>query len=99
MNGLVLSTDKTHVYFSGGKLSITAASGNYSTEVAISGENTIYFGFDLRYMIDALRQFQGEKQIKLKVNSPVAPIVLEAEGRGDFALVLPVQIKASAKVA
>ena len=99
LKGLMLSTDKTHVYFSGGKLSITAASGNYSTEVAISGENTIYFGFDLRYMIDALRQFQGEKQIKLKVNSPVAPIVLEAEGRGDFALVLPVQIKASAKVA
>ena len=99
LKGLMLSTDKTHVYFSGGKLSITAASGNYSTEVAISGENTIYFGFDLRYMIDALRQFQGEKQIKMKVNSPVAPIVLEAEGRSDFAMVLPVRIKAVTKAA
>ena len=47
-------------------------------------------------MIDALRQFRGEDQVKVKVNSPMAPIVLEAEGRGDFALVLTVRFKAAA---
>ena len=47
-------------------------------------------------MIDALRQFRGEPQVKLKVINPVAPIILEAEGRSDFAMVLPVRMKQAA---
>lgn len=91
---LVCNTDKVNVRFSGGNLLLTAASGNYSTKIQVEGQSGIAFGFDLHYMIDALRQFQEEDWVKLKVNSPVAPIVLEAEGRSDFALVLPVRIKA-----
>jgi len=90
---LLHSTDKAHIFFSSGRLSLAAASGNYSTQVQIDGENTIGFGFELGYMVDALRQFRGESQVKMKVISPVAPIVLEAEGRGDFAMVLPVRMK------
>ena len=44
-------------------------------------------------MVDALRQFRGESQIKMKIISPVAPVVLEAEGRSDFAIVLPIRMK------
>ena len=73
-----------------------AAGGHYSTQVRIDGTSKIDFGFDLRYMIDALRQFRGEPQVKLKVINPVAPIILEAEGRSDFAMVLPVRMKQAA---
>jgi len=93
---LVRNTNKAHVYFSNGRLSMTAASGNYSTQVQIDGESTIGFGFELDYMIDALRQFRGEPFVKMKVTSSVAPVVLEAEGRSDFAMVLPVRIKEAA---
>lgn len=90
---LLLKTDKTHIYFSNGRLSMAAASGNYSTQVQIDGESSIGFGFELSYMIDALRQFRGEPFVKMKVTSSAAPVVLEAEGRGDFAMVLPVQMR------
>ena len=93
---LVRSTDKANIRFSGGRLYLPAASGNYSTQIQIDGTSNIDFGFDLRYMIDALRQFRGEARVKMKVISPMAPIVLEAEGRGDSAMVLPVRISAAA---
>lgn len=93
---LLRSTDKARIYFSDGKLLLTAASGNYSTQVQVDGENTIGFGFELDYMADALRQFQEEPYVKMKVNSSVAPIVLEAEDRSDFAMVLPVRVKQTA---
>ena len=93
---LVRNTNTAAVHFSGGKLLMTTAGGNYSTQVQIEGQSSFDFGFDLRYMIDALRQFRGEDHLKVKVNSPVAPIVLEAEDRGDFAMVLPVQMRAAA---
>lgn len=93
---LLRNTDKAHIYFSDGRLRLTAASGNYSTQVQIDGENSIGFGFELSYMIDALRQFRGEPQVKMKVTNPVAPIVLEAEGRSDFAMVLPLRMRQAA---
>ena len=93
---LAYTPGKAHVYFSRGKLFLTAADGNYSTQVQTNGESSIGFGFELGYMVDALRQFRGEPQVKMKLNNPVAPIVLEAEGRGDFALVLPVRMKEAA---
>ena len=96
---LVRSTDKVPVCFSSGNLLLKTASGNYSAKILVEGQSNVIFGFDLRYMIDALRQFQKEDWVKLKVSSPVAPIVLEDEGRSDFAMVLPVRIKESAKAA
>ncbi len=96
---LVRSTDKAHIRFSGGRLHLPAASGNYSTQIQVDGTSSIDFGFDLRYMVDALRQFRGEPQVKMKVISPVAPIVLEAEGRGDSAMVLPLRVSAATKAA
>lgn len=93
---LLRSTEKPYIYFSGGMLSMAAASGSYSTEVQIDGASSIRFGFNLSYMIDALRQFRGEPAVKMKVSSSAAPIVLEAEGRGDFAMVLPVQSRRAA---
>ncbi len=90
---------KPYVYFSSGKLSMLVAGENYSTAVSIDGESKINFGFELQYMIDALRQFGTEQRIKVKVISPVAPIILEADNRGDHAMVLPVRISEAVKAA
>lgn len=90
---LAYTPGKAHVYFSRGKLFLTAADGNYSTQVQTNGESSIGFGFELGYMVDALWQFRGESQVKMKLNNPVAPIVLEAEGRSDFAMVLPLRMR------
>jgi DNA polymerase III sliding clamp (beta) subunit (PCNA family) len=87
------NTDKAYIYFSGDRLSLTAVSGNYSTQVEIDGTHNIGFGFELCYMVDALRQFREMSYVKMKVNSSVAPIILEAEGRSDYAMVLPVRIR------
>ena len=47
-------------------------------------------------MTDAMRQFRGEPAVKMKVINHKAPIVLEAEGRSDFAMVLPARMKLAA---
>lgn len=93
---LAHNAGNVNVLFSNGRLSMMAAGGRYSTQVQIDGTSKIDFGFELRYMIDAFRQFQGESQVKMKVINPVAPIVLETEGRSDFAMVLPVRMKQAA---
>lgn len=93
------ATGKPYVAFSGGRLSMLVAGENYSTAVSIDGESKIDFGFDLYYMIDALRQFGTEYQVKVKVISPVAPIILEADNRGDHAMVLPVRVREVTKAA
>ena len=93
---LVREPSKASVRFSEGRLFMTCAGGDYSTQVQIDRESKIDFAFALLYMIDALRQFQNEDWVKMKVNSSVAPIILEAEGRSDFAMVLPVRMKQAA---
>ena len=43
--------------------------------------------------MDALKQFKGEPRVRIKLSSPISPVILEAEGRGDRALLLPVRMK------
>lgn len=93
---LAHNAGNVNVCFSNGRLSMSEGGGNYSTQIQIDRETWTDFGFELRYMVDALRQFRGEPAVKMKVISPVAPIVLEAEGRGDCAMVLPVRMKQAA---
>jgi len=89
-------TGKNYVLFSGGRLSMTVYGESYASEIQLEGTSQIPFGFDLRHMTDALRQFKKESRVRMKAVSPVAPIVLEAENRGDRALILPVRMKAAA---
>ena len=44
-------------------------------------------------MLDALKQFRKEPEVRLKLSGIYTPIVIEAEGRSDFALVLPVRLR------
>ena len=45
------------------------------------------------HMLDALKQFKGEAEVCIHLSSPYAPIVIDAAGRSDFALVVPVRLK------
>ncbi len=59
----------------------------------MEGRGDIVLGFDLSYMLDAVRQFNGTEQITIKLGGRYAPMVIEAEGRSDYAMVLPVRMK------
>lgn len=83
---------KSAVRFCGGRMELQDCAGRCSTEVWIEGINEIMFAFDLRFMRDALKQFSDEKCVKVKISGCNTPIIIEAEDRGDFALVLPVRL-------
>ena len=59
----------------------------------MDGRSEMEIGLNLHHMTDALRQFKGESQVRMKLTTSISPILLEAEGRNDYALVLPVQLK------
>ena len=82
-----------YVRFAGEKLSMNAPSGHLATHVSMSGRGDMVVGFDLRYMLDALKQFRKETEVRIKLSGIYTPIVIEAEGRSDFALVLPVRLR------
>lgn len=86
-------TNKPYVRFSGESLSMSAPNGKFRTSIPVSGRGDLTLGFDLRYMLDALKQFKDEPEVTVKLSGVFSPIVIEAENRGDFALVLPVRIK------
>lgn len=92
---LLPAGQKPYVRFCGGRLLTQANGCRYQTRVRLDGRSEIEIGFNLHHMADALRQFKGEPRVRMKLTSPVSPILLEAEGRSDCAMVLPVRLKAS----
>ena len=46
-----------------------------------------------RHVLDALKQFRKEPEVQIKLSGIYTPIVIEAEERSDFALVLPVRLR------
>ena len=87
------------VRFSGGELLASSQGERYATRVQTDGDANVTFGFDLSYMADALKQFEKEPSVRMKLNSPHGPLVIEADGRNDFALVMLARIKDSAAAA
>lgn len=83
---------RPYVRFRSGELVMPVSSGTYRAAVQCVGESHIIFAFDLKRMIDALRQFKDAPSVQIKVNNPVAPFTIEAEGRSDLALVCPVRL-------
>lgn len=82
------------VRFSGGALLAESMGERYATKISATGCEGVEFGFNLDYMTDALEQFKKEPSVNMKVSAgSLGPIIIEAEGRGDRALVLPVQLK------
>lgn len=82
-----------YVRFAGQELSMNVPSGRFTTRVSMVGRGDLAIGFNLRYMLDALKQFRKEPMVRIKLSGPYTPIVIDAEGRSDFALVLPVRLR------
>ena len=82
-----------YVRFAGEELSVNLPAGYFATNVSLSGRGELTIGFDLHYMLEALKQFRKEPEVRLKLSGRYSPIMIEAEGRSDFALVLPVRLR------
>lgn len=94
LKDLIPAGRQPYVRFCGGRLLAQADECRYQTRVRLEGKSEIEIGFNLHHMADALRQFKGEPRVRVKFRTPVSPILLEADGRSDCALVLPVRLKA-----
>lgn len=89
------SKRKFGVCFCGGRMVLKDCADRCSTEVRIEGISETTFAFDLRFMRDALKQFSDEERVKVKISGRNIPILIEAEGRSDFALVCPLRLEST----
>ncbi len=96
MKGFIQGKRTGTVRFCGGRMDLTDTPTRCCTEVEVVGRRELTVGFSLRYMEDAMRQFKGEPLVKMKLSSSSGPIIIEAENRNDYALVLPVRLGCSA---
>ena len=88
------------VRFSGGRLLAESLGERYATKVSADGCGGVEFGFSLDSMTDAMEQFKKEPSVTVKVSTgSLGPIIIEAEGRHDYALVMPVNLKKTALAA
>ena len=85
---------KSHhaVRFSSGELFAESKGERYATRVQTDGDANITFGFTLDYMAEALKQFEKAPVVHMKLVNPVGPLVIEAKGRKDHALLMLVRI-------
>ena len=90
---LIPAGQKPYACFCGGRLLAQADECRYQTRGQLEGKSRMEIGFNLHHMADALRQFKGEPRVRMKFRTPASPILLEADGRSDCALVLPVRLK------
>lgn len=83
---------KLYFRFGNGRLASYVDGCRYQTKIWLDGESRIEIGFNLQHMADALRQFKGETRVRMKLIAPSSPVLLEAEGRSDCAMVLPARL-------
>ena len=89
--------DKPYVRFENGLLTLRAKDCLYKAAVSISAESSIIFGFDARFMLDALTQFEKQELVTMRLTSPLGAILLVAGNSS--AIVLPVRLKEEQKAA
>lgn len=93
LKSLLYSKEKSFVRFCGGELSLDSISRKGQTNVPFEGMSAIEFGFDLNFMTEALKRFESEPKVEIKVSGPLSPLIVGAEGRNDHALVMPVRLR------
>lgn len=81
----------TPIRFSDGVLTVSTSNGEHQTAIGLSAPAGMEYGFDWRYMLDALGQFKGAETVTVKVSAPLSPIAL-TDGGADVALVMPVNL-------
>lgn len=88
------------VRFSGGALLAESMGERYATKISAIGCEDVEFGFSLDYMTDAMEQFKKEPSVNMKVSAgSLGPIIIEAEGRSDRALVMPARLGEASRAA
>ena len=90
-------TDKPYVRFENGLLNLRAKDCLYKAAVSISAESSIIFGFDARFMLDALTQFEKQDMVTMQLTGSLGAISLVAGSSS--AIVLPVRLKEEQKAA
>lgn len=83
---------KPYVYLRGNELLMQVHDRKYSTAIKINRTGDTTVGFHLHYLHDALSQFKSEKRVMVKISGVHTPVVIEAEGRSDCAMVLPLRV-------
>ena len=84
-------TDKPYVRFENGLLTLRVKDCLYKAAVSISAESSIIFGFDARFMLDALTQFEKQDMVTMRLTSSLGAISLVAGSSS--AIVLPVRLR------
>lgn len=90
-------TGKPYIRFHNGVLTLRTKDCLYKAAVSISTESSIVFGFDARFMLDALTQFEKQDMVTMRLTSPLGAILLVAGNSS--AIVLPVRLKEEQKAA
>lgn len=89
--------DKPYVRFDNGVLTLQTKDCHYKAAVPISAESDTIFGFDARFMLDALTQFEKQDMVTMRLTGPLGAILLIAGNSS--AIVLPVRLKEEQKAA
>ena len=84
-------TGKPYIRFHNGVLTLRTKDCLYKAAVPISPESHIFFGVDIRYMLDALTQFEKQELVTMRLINPLGAISLVAGSSS--AIVLPVRLK------
>ena len=96
LSDVIPTTNKPYVYLRGTELFMSVNSKRFSTSVDIHRTSDMTVGLNLHYLTDALKQFAAEKRVTVKISGVYSPVVIEAKGRSDRALILPVRVSADA---
>lgn len=83
--------DKPYVRFHNGTVSLHVNGCLYKAAVPISMESSIIFGFDARFMLDALTQFEKQDMVTMRLTGSLGAISLAAGSSS--AIVLPVRLR------
>lgn len=91
LKDIIPKTRTPYVYLRRNELLMPVNGKIYGTAITISRTGDTTVGLNLHYLHDALMQFRTEKRVTVKISGLHSPIVIEAEGRSDCAMVLPVR--------
>ena len=89
--------DKPYVRFENGLLTISAKNCLYKASVPLSRESSIVIGFDARFMLDALTQFEKQETVTMRLTGSLGAILLIAGNSS--AIVLPIRLREEQKAA
>lgn len=92
LNSFVTQPIHQPVEFRGGRLTVMTVIGSYSGRINVEGTAEIVYGFQVGYMLEAMKQFGDQQRVTVEVSHPNGPIVLRADD-GRKTLILPLHLK------